>query len=183
MTKDNLNFRIATLDDAEKIQQLVQEAFRAEDSRQDWTGNVELARAFTVKVEDIITTMAKPNNEFLLATEENNTPICCVGASERENSHARLFMLAVDDRYQRQGLGRQVITYAEGYCQRTWNSEVIELDALSTRPQLIRWYMRCGYQQTGETKPFPRAIFKELELPQDLCFIELEKRLDTKPID
>ena len=48
---------------------------------------------------------------------------------------------------------------------------------LSSRQKLIAWYTRCGYRRTGEVVPFLRGEFSELDLPDELCFVELEKDL------
>jgi hypothetical protein len=37
--------------------------------------------------------------------------------------------------------------------------------------------MRRGFRKTGETTPFPREEFKDLNLPDDLHFVEFEKAL------
>ncbi|KAJ5201745.1 uncharacterized protein N7498_006408 [Penicillium cinerascens] len=174
----NLNFRVATAEDAPQLQQLIQSAFRAEDSRQSWTGDMGLASKFCMEVKEIETFMT-PECDFLMATDNNGALVGTIGVSKRGANSARLFLLAVDHRHHRSGLGRQVLAYAEEYCQRTWGATKLGLNALSTRQALISWYMRRGYQKTGETSPFPRDKFAELELPDDLCCIEFEKYLNT----
>jgi GNAT superfamily N-acetyltransferase len=86
-------------------------------------------------------------------------------------------MLAVDDAYQRFGIGRKVLAYAEEYVRREWGVRRGGLNALSTREELILWYVRCGYQKTGEVTPFPVEMFAGMELPGGLCFVEMEKVL------
>jgi ribosomal protein S18 acetylase RimI-like enzyme len=175
---DNLHFRVATSEDAPQLQQLVQSAFRAEDSRQDWTGDMALASKFRIEVKEIEDIMNAQESAFLSATDNTGSLVGTIGVSKRGDT-GRLFMLAVDPRRHRGGLGKQVLAYAEGYCQRTWGTAKLGLNALSTRQTLIAWYMRRGYRKTGETSPFPREKFAELQLPEDMCFIELEKGLDT----
>lgn len=175
----NLNFSVATAEDAPQLQQLIQSAFRAEDSRQNWTGDMGLASKFRMEAKEIEKFMSAPECEFLMATDNNGALVGTIGVSKCGANSARLSMLAVDHRHHRNGLGRQVLAYAEEYCQRTWGATKLELNALSTRQTLILWYMRRGYQKTGETSPFPREMFAELELPDDMCFIELEKHSNT----
>lgn len=179
MSTLNLNFRVATAEDAPQLQQLIQSAFRAEDSRQNWTGDMGLASKFRMEVEEIENFMSAPECEFLMATDNNGALVGTIAVSKRGANGARLSMLAVDPRHHRGGLGRQLLAYAEEYGQRTWGATKLELNALSTRQTLISWYMRRGYQKTGETSPFPREKFAELELPDDMCFVEFEKYLNT----
>ncbi|KAH8734223.1 acyl-CoA N-acyltransferase [Ilyonectria robusta] len=176
MANNDLHFRIATLDDASQLQAMVESAFRAEDSRQDWTADMKLGESFRLDVKEIITQINKPDGAILMATDNNNNAL--VGSVEvfkRSDDLARISMLAVDQTCQRGGIGRQVLAYAEDYCQKTWGVNKLGLNALETRQELIKWYMRRGYEKTGETSPFPRDRVAELDLPEDLCFIELEK--------
>lgn len=156
MAAANITFRTATPEDAARIQELVQTAFRTVDSRADWTGNVELASNFWVAVEDITSTINNPDITNLLAVDpdNNNVVVANIEVSKRGNACGRLSMIAVDDRYQRGGIGRKVLAYAEDYCRRTWGAQMFSLNALSTRKALIEWYMRRGYRKTGETSPF-----------------------------
>ncbi|KAJ9271942.1 hypothetical protein DTO212C5_2023 [Paecilomyces variotii] len=185
----NLQFRIATPDDAPQLQQLVQSAFRAHDTRPDWTGHLELASNFRIEVDEIMTNITDPDTVILIAftplNENGNANndkdiaslVACISVSKCGTAVGRLSMFAVNERYQRGGVGRQVLAYAEDYCHRTWGVEKFSLNTLSTRKALIEWYMRRGYRKTGETSPFPRERFKDLELPDDMCFVEFEKDL------
>lgn len=180
MITKNLQFRLATQDDAEKLHHLIQAAFRAEDSREGWVGNADLASSFSLDVKDIMPTITNPDSAFLIATDNNDTLIGSIGVSRRGPDGARLFMLAVDQQHNRGGIGRQVLAHGEDYCQQTWNATKLALNALSTREALVSWYMRRGYRKTGETTPFPRKEFNGLTLPDDMCFVELEK--DLSPV-
>ncbi|KAJ5612278.1 acyl-CoA N-acyltransferase [Penicillium lagena] len=182
MTVDSLHFRIATPDDAGQVQQLVQSAFRAEDSRQEWTAHEELNSRFSIELKEILAIITNPDSAFLMATDNNATFVATIGVSKKAADRGRLFMLAVDQKAQRGGVGRQVLAYAEDYCQRTWGVTNLGLNALSTRQNLILWYIRRGYRKTGEETPFPREHFKDLVLPDDMCFVELEKNLGAVPV-
>ncbi|KAF7518072.1 hypothetical protein PCG10_000646 [Penicillium crustosum] len=174
---NELNFRVATEKDAAQLQQLVESAFRAEDSRKGWTDDLGLSSSFRLDVQEIVAMITKPDSVMLMATNAQNTLVGSIGTSKRDTTHARLFMLAIDTNQQRGGIGRQVLAYAEDYCQRTWGVTTLGLNALSNRQQLISWYLRRGYKPTGETSPFPREKFENLVLPDDLCFVEFEKVL------
>lgn len=180
MASENLNFRIATADDAPQIQALIQSAFRAEDTRANWTGSTELASQYHISVDEVLTSMAKPDCAVLVAADPSTGALVATVEAHRRRDEAglaRLAMLAVDSTRQRGGLGRAVLARAERYCRDTWGARRLGLNALSTRGQLIAWYERCGFRRTGETSAFPRGRFEGLELPPDLCFVELEKDL------
>ena len=172
----NLKFTNATAQDAERIQHLIQTAFQTEDSRQDWTGIVELASNFKLDLNEVKDKLNNPDITTLLAFDENNDNLVgTIEVSQRVGGVGRLSMIAVDDRYQRSGAGRQILAYGEDYCRQKWGAKQFSLNVLSSRPALIEWYIRRGFRKTGETEPFPRERFPSLDLPADLCLIEMEK--------
>jgi GNAT superfamily N-acetyltransferase len=179
MTNGNLQFRVATPNDAAQLQQMVQSAFRAEDSRERWTADMDLSSRFRIEVEEVMTNITKPDGAILMATDENGDLMASIGISKHSADLARLFLLAVDQHHQRGGIGRQVVAYAEDYCRQAWGIHKLGLNALSTREELISWYIRCGYRKTGELTPFLDKRITGVALPDDMCFVELEKDLDS----
>lgn len=179
MTSETFQFRIATTDDAPQIQHLIQSAFRAEDTRARWIGSPELASQFHISVDEVLTSMSKPDCAVLVATDPaTGSLVASVETHRRTADLARLAMLAVDSAHQRAGLGRAVLARAEEHCRRAWGVKKLGLNALSTREELISWYERCGFRRTGEMSAFPRERFAGMvDLPEDLCFVELEKDL------
>lgn len=178
MTNEKLHFRIATPDDAVYIQHLVESAFRAEDSRPGWMADISLSLSFHLELEDVVTRITNLDSETLLATNDNANLVASVVISKRGTNGARISMLAVDPEYHRGGIGRQVLAHAEEYCQHVWGVTKLELDALSTRRELISWYLRHGYRMTGESTPFPHQKIDNLNLDnKDWRFLEMEKDL------
>ncbi|KAK9575495.1 hypothetical protein V6000_009886 [Aspergillus fumigatus] len=179
MATPTLHYRLANPSDAPQIQHLVQSAFRAPDTRPNWTGDKALASAFRIDTADILSGITTPDSAFLLATDPTGAPIACIGVSRSiaNDSLARFFLLAVDEAYQRFEIGRKILASAEVYAQREWGAQRGGLNALSTREELILWYQRCGYRPTGEVTPFPFEKFAGMELPGNLGFVEMEKEL------
>ncbi|CAM1501296.1 Fc.00g104580.m01.CDS01 [Cosmosporella sp. VM-42] len=175
MANGKLQFRIGTQDDAAQLQQLVQSAFRAADSRPNWTGNVDFSSSFTIDVKDIITKITNPDSAMILATDNEGNLVGTIGVAKHNADAGRLFLLAVDQNRNRGGIGRQVLAYGEDYCRKTWDVTKLEMNALNTREELISWYLRCGYRKTGELTPFPYEHFEDRVLPDGLCFVELGK--------
>ncbi|GAB0138917.1 hypothetical protein EsDP_00007137 [Epichloe bromicola] len=178
-TTPTLRFRTATPSDAPSIHHLVESAFRTTDPRPNWTGNTNLASSFRLDMDDVKARIANPDVATLLAFTDHDTLAASIEVSRHGNLCGRLSMIAVDDAYQRSGVGGRVLEYAEEYCRKVWAVNMFSLNALSTRKALIEWYLRRGYSRTGETSPFPRESFEGLELPPGMCFVEMEKRFDT----
>ena len=180
-----LSFQVASPDDATRIAQLIQAAFRSEDNGVAWVGpHVELNRTFTMTPEEVLSIINNPDAAFLMAIASDGTLVGTAAAIKRNNELARVAYLAVDQTYQRGGLGRQILEYAEEYVLRTWAVEKIGLNALHNRGLLIEWYEKRGYVRTGEKSPFPVKAFRGLDLPADLHFVEMEKEVkNVKPVE
>ncbi|TQW01304.1 hypothetical protein V2A60_002311 [Cordyceps javanica] len=181
-----LAFRRATLDDAPRLRDLMEHAFSTNDSRSNWTGDAELASKFTVQLENMQQDLAAENLlTFAVMDKAGGDIIASVNVGKKGDDRGHIAGLIVQDEYQRGGVGGQVLHYAEEYCRREWGVKKLSLNALSTRTALLAWYKSRGYRETGETSPFPRnaACFASLAIPEDLCFIEMQKDANTAESD
>lgn len=174
-TTSDLHFRLAIPEDAERIRQLVENSFRTQDTRPDWTDNLGLSATFRMSIDEIAPKISGADSDILMATDADDTLFASIIVYKRDPEMARLAMLAVDPARQCGGVGRQILAYAEDYSRRTWGIKKLGLNALCNREKLIQWYLRRGYQKTGEVTPFPRELARGLDLPEDLGFVEMEK--------
>jgi GNAT superfamily N-acetyltransferase len=150
--------RVALLDDAEAIARLVNLAFSAECMfiAGDRT-NPDGIRNLFVK------------GEFLLL-EDPETLVGCVYLEPR-GTNSYLGLLAVDPAKQGAGLGSQLMAEAEERC-RSAGRQVMELTVVNRRTDLLRFYGKRGYVETG-TEPFPAPA--RMKVPVHL--IRMEKPL------
>ncbi|KAI0108865.1 acyl-CoA N-acyltransferase [Nemania sp. FL0031] len=182
MTPDNLNFRLATAEDAVSLERLINTAFRDDKTTQVFLS----ADHERVNVTDINTIITKINQAdcAVLAVTDSSTGSIVAHASVRKMDDKRAWfgMLAVDVNSQKQGIGARVLTWAEQYA-RHQGSVRMEFDVVNTRAELIAWYKGKGYQLTGETAPFPYHYHGDWKgvLREDLCFINLGKDLVEIP--
>ena len=150
--------RLATSADAPAIAQLVNSAYRGDESRAGWTTEADLLGGQRTDPEAII--------EFLQAAEagqrvmpvlldvQDHSLLACVQL-QREGDEAYLGQFAVRPVRQGAGLGRQLLTAAEDYARTHWNSSAVRMTVIAQRPELLAWYARRGYAPTGETEAFP----------------------------
>ena len=184
MASTELEFHTATPDDAVRIQQFVEAAFRAEDARPDWTADMGLGRVFKHPLEGVQAALAHPDeNAIVLATDARTGAL--VGtvqvAPRADGAVGRIAFLSVDPGCQGAGLGRRVLAAGEDYCRTTWGASKMTLSALSPRHHLIAWYVRRGYRETGERVPFPKEWLGDLVVSEELFFVELEKDVGGGP--
>jgi ribosomal protein S18 acetylase RimI-like enzyme len=178
MTNSNFNFRLATVEDATKLESLINAAFSNDTTTQVFLS----ANHPSVNVTDITTLTAKitePKTTVLVCTNADGEIVSHCSVRKLDGKRAWFGMLAVDVHFQKCGLGSQALAYAENYARREWGSQRMEFDVVCTRVELIAWYTRQGYRATGETKPFPYEYHGDWKgvLRDDLHFKLLGKDL------
>lgn len=171
-----LNFRAATPADVPAIVALVESAYRGDSSRVGWTTEADLLHGQRTDSDEVAALVGGAGGVLLVALRGDAVVACC--QLERRGVRAYFGMFAVSPRAQGSGLGKQVIAYAESYALRRWSSEHMELTVIRQRHDLIAFYERRGYRDTGLRSPFPYGD-ERFGIPQrdDLEFTLLEKPL------
>jgi GNAT superfamily N-acetyltransferase len=123
---------------------------------------------------------AKPAASLLKWVEDGmDQPSGCVWLEPLGDDTWYLGSLAIDQDRQRGGLGRLMLSAAERWTRERGGKRV-EMTVINVREALIAWYLRRGYHKTGETTPFPYGDDRlGAPLRDDLCFVVLEKDLDS----
>lgn len=113
----------------------------------------------------------------VLVHEVDGAIVACVSV-QRTGSGAYLGMLTTQPTLQAHGLGRAMVRAAEACAVREWQSTEMRMTVIVQRPELIAWYERQGYAQTGEQQPFPYGD-ERWGIPKrpDLKFVVLRKGL------
>jgi len=97
---------------------------------------------------------------------------------ERRDGYGYIGAVSVRPTSQGQGIGRDLLAQAERVIGEDWKLERARMTVIAQRPELIDWYARRGYHDTGETAPFPYGDAR-FGAPKrdDLYFVILEKAL------
>jgi ribosomal protein S18 acetylase RimI-like enzyme len=178
MTFKNPSINIATLQDVEPITSLLNSAYRGEDSKKGWTTEADLiAGEVRTNKESLQKVMQQPNSVMLKFTDENNAIVGCVNL-QKHNTKLYLGMLSVLPNLQNAGIGKQLLAAADEYALQQ-NCSSIYMTVITQRTELINWYNRHGYSDTGERKPFIEDEETGRHL-QKLEFMVLEKKILTK---
>lgn len=169
-----LRLALASLDDTSRLVRLVNSAYRGEASRQGWTTEAHLLDGQRIDEEGLRDMLAVPDAAMLLCLGENDELLGSFYAHPT-GSKVYLGMLAVSPAYQAQGVGKFLIQAAEDY-GRQHGCTTSKMTVISVRAELIAFYERLGYRQTGETEPFPTD--PRYGIPkQPLTLLVLEKPL------
>lgn len=164
----------ATLKDVSNLNKLINSAYRGESSKKGWTTEANLLEGSRTTVQELTEIIQDPKNTILKFTE-NNHIIGCVLLIEKEYQ-LYLGMLTVLPELQNSGVGKKLLYQAEIHAQTLGLSKII-MTVISVREELIAWYKRNGYVDTGAREPFPVSDVHISISNQPLEFIVLEKRI------
>lgn len=177
-TTTNLNFRVATLEDAAKIETLINEAFRDDKTTQVFL-DADHARVDVTSVSQVEAKIAQPDCTVFVATDGTGEIVGHCSVRQLADNVGWLGLLAVSVHSKNRGLGSQVLKYAEDYAREQMGNRRMEFDVVCTRAELIAWYTNRGYKPNGQTTPFPYEHHKDWQgvLRDDLYFVNFGKDL------
>jgi len=175
-----LTYRIATLLDCESLSLLINSCFRGESSCQGWTTEHWLVGGQRINVE-MLTDIINDNTSIILVFFDP-TEKFLVGCARLQHKpitkRAYLGLITVRPDLQMQGYGKFIMSVAENYAINNWNIEYIEMTVIIHRSELIAYYNRRGYVNTGRREPFPmHDIRAGIPKRTDLEFFVLEKSM------
>ena len=164
---------IATNEDITALESLLNSAYRGEISTLGWTSEAHIIKGERrTDIPSLILLMDDPLTDFLKYQSENNVLTGCVCLQQKKEG-IYLGMLSVSPLQQNAGIGKQLLEAATQYAQ-SKNSPRIFMTVISVRQELINWYLRHGYRETGERAPFPADHRFGIPL-EPLEFVFLEK--------
>jgi ribosomal protein S18 acetylase RimI-like enzyme len=139
--------------DAAELTRLINSAYRGESSQKGWTSEAHMLAGIRIDEPTMLQYLQDANVTMLKYTNEDNQIIGCVYLEVREQ-RLYLGMLTVSPTLQANGVGRQLLHQAEIIAHQL-NCPVIFMTVITTRFELIAWYERRGYRNTGKKLPFP----------------------------
>ena len=146
-----MKFRIATKDDLAGLDQLVNSAYRGDSSRKGWTTEADLLGGVRTSEASLNEMIAKKNAVILIAEEEEMEG--CVFL-EQQGKALYLGMLTVKPELQGKGIGAKLMAASEERAKELGCTS-IKMTVITDRHELIAYYKRKGFVDTGERAPFP----------------------------
>lgn len=167
-------FRTASKSDAEAIAQLVNSAYRPETGAAGWTHESDLVSGKRATVNQVAEIMVKPDSIILVGLKGSEIRACV--HIEKDGNNCHIGMLAVNPMLQGAGVGKKMLAYAEWYASEYYLSEKYIMVVVSSRSELIAFYLRRGYKQTGSAIDYPLSAGAGTPKHADLKIETLEKR-------
>ncbi|MBL8537659.1 MAG: GNAT family N-acetyltransferase [Hyphomonadaceae bacterium] len=172
--------RGATLGEEIVLHALIEGAYRGDSAKRGWTHEADLLGGQRTDLAALTEILADPAQTILVHDDGGalNGCVLIVDKGVREGRRiAYLGMLTVRPDLQAGGLGRRLVQHAEAHA-RGFGADVMEMTVIKQRRELIAWYLRRGYHQTEEERPFPLDDPRfGLPKQRDLVFVVLRKAL------
>jgi GNAT superfamily N-acetyltransferase len=171
------SFRLATVADVPRIVRLIESAYRGDSSRAGWTTEADLLAGQRTDEADVTAAVTGQGSRMLVGEDEAGDLVACFLVQHR-GTHAYFGMFAVSPAAQGAGLGKRALAAAEQMARDEFGLTTMHMTVIRQRADLIAWYVRRGYKQTGQMQPFPYGDLRFGEpLRDDLEFEVLVKEL------
>ena len=131
----------------------VNAGYRGESSRAGWTTEADLLDGTRTDPERLREEISKPNTRFEILRDPEGRILASVHLVHESPSTCYLGMLTVRPTKQGSGIGRRFLEHAEAVA-REWGCTRIRMNVIDLRAELIAYYKRRGYVQTGPAMPF-----------------------------
>ncbi len=164
----------STLEDIPALLTLINSAYRGETSKKGWTTEAHLLEGKRTTEEELTEIILDPKNTFLKFIENNQ--IIGTALLVKKEHQLYLGMLTVSPVLQNGGIGKKLLAEAEIRAKALGLPSII-MTVVSVRSELIAWYKRHGYVETGEREPFPPSEIHINISDKPLEFIFLEKKI------
>lgn len=167
-------FRTASTLDSEVIAQLVNKAYRPESGASGWTHESGLVSGNRTNASNVAEIISKPDSVVLVGLKDAEIAACV--NVEKHCSSSHVGMLAVNPTLQGVGAGKQMLAHAEKYARENFASEKFIVVVLSSRSELVSFYLRRGYRKTGSIMDYPLSAGAGTPKHADLKIEVMEKR-------
>ena len=138
------------IDDVPALVALVNSAYRGDSSRAGWTTEADLLGGIRIDADRVHAAVSTPG-QTVLVHENDGEIVACVHL-QRTGETAYLGMLTTKPVKQGTGVGQRMIAAAERWVADAWGSREMHMTVLLQREELLAWYVRRGYERTGERK-------------------------------
>ncbi len=164
----------ALLEDVSSLNKLINSAYRGEYSKKGWTTEANLLEGSRTNESELIEILHDSKNTILKFTENDRINACVLLVEKEQQLY--LGMLTVSPELQNSGIGKKLLYNAETHAK-ALGLKTIVMTVISARDELIAWYKRHGYIDTGAREAFPVGDIHISISEQPLEFMVLKKNI------
>lgn len=148
-----MELQLAKIEDAEAVSRLLNLAYRGDKG---WTTEENLVSGQRSNESDIKAELSADNSYFLVHKVDAIVHACiCI---HHTSDSAYIGSFAVLPEHQDLGLGSLILNEVEQFIKHQLKAKTINMVVLSDRFELIAYYERRGYQQTGSIESYPESV-------------------------
>ena len=143
----------AGLLDVAAIHQMVNSAYRGDTSKKGWTTEADLLDGIRID-EAMLKEYLNDSQSVILTCYNREQQLSGCVYLKLEGDEMYLGMLTVSPDAQGKGIGKLLLKESEKLAAEK-GCQSIKMTVITSRTELIDWYKRHGYVETGEKQPFP----------------------------
>ena len=143
--------RKSDLEDLDVIVDLVNSAYRGVDGPRRWTTEAHLVQGDRLVIEDLRRMIADGGTEFYVGIVDTRLVGCI--AIKRYGPVTEFGTFAVDPNLHGFGYGKDILCFAEATASSY--SSTFQVTVVSQNSDLIGFYQRRGYKETGQRLAYP----------------------------
>jgi ribosomal protein S18 acetylase RimI-like enzyme len=143
----------ADLNDVKELDILINSAYRGDTAKLGWTNESELIQGQRIN-EIELRRLLSDNSSTILKYISKEKILGCVLLQQTAQA-IYLGMLTVSPTHQSTGIGKNILSATEQFAKEK-NYDTIKMTVISVRHELIEFYKRNGYFDTGLREPFPQ---------------------------
>lgn len=159
--------------EAASIARLVNQAYRPAGPSRGWTDETGLVagnRTSTEQVRQLFT-----DHSSILVMRHEGGVVACVQV-EQSGEACHVNMLATSPSLQGKGIAKQMLAAAEALAVDKYSARVLNISVVSSRPELLAYYLRRGYALTAGVAPYPVHAGVGTPIQEGLQLLQLTKR-------
>lgn len=135
--------------DAAAIVDLIQRAYRGNESKKGWTSEADLIDGTRTTLAEIQAELDNPQTLILVATSATGDIIGCAGITYAGRS-CEFGKFAVDPNQQANGIGKMLLEASEAAAKSHFGVSLMTMLVVDGRFELEAFYKRRGYSRTGK---------------------------------
>lgn len=166
--------KIAELEDAADITRLLNKAYRGEEAKKGWTTESDIIAGNQRTVPEEVKELIDRDRSYFLVYKDDDKIIGCINAQVKDKG-MYVGMLSVEPSLQNSGIGKKLLQASEELASVN-NCTCCYMTVIDVRKELIDFYKRIGYADTGERIPFVEDDVSGKHL-QPLQFMVMKKDL------